>query len=44
MALRDLRYPLADLQVDQQVFERLNEQCNHCGSRFWIEKRTGGYL
>ncbi len=44
MALRNLRYPLADPQVDRQVFGRLNEQCNHCGSRFWIEERTGGSL
>jgi len=44
IALRDLRYPLADLQVDRQVFECLNEQCNHCGSRFWIKERTGGSL
>jgi len=44
MALRDLRYPLANLQVDQQMFKRLNEQCNHCGSRFWIEERTRGFL
>ncbi len=44
MALRDLRYPLADPQVDRQVFKRLNEQCNHCGSRFWIEERIGGSL
>jgi len=44
MALRDLQYPLADLQVDRQVFGRLNEQCNHCGSHFWIEERMGGFL
>ncbi len=44
MALRDLRYPLADPQVDRQVLERLNEQCNHCGSRFWIQERTRGSL
>jgi hypothetical protein len=44
MALRDLRYPLADSQIDQKVFKCLNEQCNHCGSRFWIEKRTGGFF
>jgi len=44
IALRDLRYPLADPQVDRQVFGRLNEECNHCGSCFWIEKRTGGSL
>jgi len=34
MALQDLRNLLADPQVDQQVFTHLNEQCNHCGSRF----------
>jgi hypothetical protein len=34
IALRDLQYPLVDPQVDRQVFGRLNEQCNHCGSRF----------
>jgi hypothetical protein len=44
MALRDLQYPLADPQVDRQVLGRLNEQCNHCGSRFWIEECTGGSL
>jgi len=44
MALRDLRYPLADPQVDRQMFGCLNEQCNHCGSRFWIEERTRGSL
>jgi len=44
MALRDLRYSLADSQVDRQVFGRLNEQCNHCGSRFWIEEHMGGFL
>jgi hypothetical protein len=44
MALRNMRYPLADPQVDRQVFGRLNEQCNHYGSRFWIEERTGGSL
>jgi hypothetical protein len=22
----------------------LNEQCNHCGSHFWIEERTRGFL
>jgi hypothetical protein len=32
--LRDLQYPLVDPQVDRQVLGRLNEQCNHCGSRF----------
>jgi hypothetical protein len=42
MAMRDLRYPLVDSQVDRQVFGCLNEQCNHCGSRFWIEERTRG--
>jgi hypothetical protein len=44
MALRDLWYPLVDPQVDRQMFGRLNEQCNHCGSRFWIEERTGGFF
>ncbi len=44
MALRDLRYPLADPQVDRHVFRRLNEQCNHCGFHFWIEKCTWGFL
>jgi len=44
MALRDLWYPLADPQVDRQMFKRLNEQCNHCGSCFWIEERMGGSL
>jgi len=34
IALRDLRYPLADLQVDRQMFGRLNEQCNHCDFHF----------
>ncbi len=43
MALRNSRYPLADPQVGQ-VFGRLNEQCNHCGSCFWIKERTGGSL
>jgi hypothetical protein len=33
MPLQDLRYPLANPQVDQQVFGRVNEQCNHCGFR-----------
>jgi hypothetical protein len=23
---------------------RTPEQCNHCGSRFWIEERTGGSI
>jgi hypothetical protein len=43
MASQDLWYPLVDLQVDRQVFQCLNGQCNHCGSRFWIEERTGGF-
>jgi hypothetical protein len=44
MALQDLWYPLTDLQVDRQVFEHLNDQCNHYGSRFWIKKHMGGSL
>jgi hypothetical protein len=44
MALRDLWYPLADPQVDRQVFGRLIEQCNHYGFRFLIEEHTGGSL
>ncbi len=44
MALRDSRYPLVDPQVDRQVFGRLNAQCNHCGSCFWIKECIGGYL
>jgi hypothetical protein len=44
MALRDLWYPLADPQVNRQVFERLIEQCNHYGFRFLIEEHTGGSL
>jgi hypothetical protein len=44
MVLRDLRYPLVDPQVDRQVLEHLNEQCNHCGFHFWIEERTWGFL
>jgi hypothetical protein len=34
IALQDLQYPLADPQVDRQVFGRLNEQSNHYGFRF----------
>jgi hypothetical protein len=44
MALQDLQYPLIDLQVDRQVLECLNEQCNHCGFCFWIKERMGGSL
>jgi hypothetical protein len=44
MALRDLWYPLANPQVDGQVLTHLNEQCNHCGFRFWIEERTRGFF
>jgi hypothetical protein len=44
MALRDLRYPLANPQVDWQVLKCLNEQCNHCGFHFWIEEHSGGSL
>jgi NAD-dependent dihydropyrimidine dehydrogenase PreA subunit len=44
MAIQDLRYPLADPQVDQQMFQCLNEQCNHCGSCFSIEEHMGGCL
>jgi hypothetical protein len=44
MALGDLQYPLANPQVDWQVLKCLNEQCNHCGFRFWIKEHTRGSL
>jgi hypothetical protein len=44
MALRNLQYLLANPQVDRHMFGRLNEQCNHYGSRFWIQECMGGSL